>query len=97
MFESASQRGCNPDSVTYCSHIDGLGKKGKIDDSYSLFEKMLDAGHNANPVTYTSLIRNFFMLGMKEDGHKIFKEMKWRGCQPDLTLLNAYMDCFQSG
>jgi len=93
MFETASQRGCNPDSVTYCSLIDGLGKKGNVDDAYRLFENMLDTGHNANPVVYTSLIRNFFMHGRKEDGHKIFKEMNRRGCQPDVTLLNTYMDC----
>jgi pentatricopeptide repeat protein len=98
IFESASQRGCNPDSVTYCSPIDGLGKKGKIDEAYRLFEKMLDAGHNANPVVYTSLIRNFFMHGRNEDGHKIFKEMIRRECQPDLTLINTYMDCvFKAG
>jgi pentatricopeptide repeat protein len=37
VFDELSQRGCAPDSVTYCSLIDELGQKGKLDKAYRLF------------------------------------------------------------
>ncbi|GER52188.1 pentatricopeptide repeat-containing protein [Striga asiatica] len=99
IFNGLDRKTCGPNKFTYCSLIDGLGRHGRVDEAYKLYEDMLDSLEGApDSIVYTSLIRSFFKVGRKEDGHKIYKEMARKGISPDLTLLNTYMDCvFKSG
>ncbi|KAK6138927.1 hypothetical protein DH2020_027342 [Rehmannia glutinosa] len=88
---------CKANKVDEAS-IDGLGRHGRVDDAYRLYEQMLDSNEIPDAIVYTSLIRSFFKAGRKEDGHKVYKEMVRKSVSPDITLLNTYMDCvFKAG
>ncbi|KAJ0231093.1 Pentatricopeptide repeat-containing protein [Hirschfeldia incana] len=83
---------CNvdPNRYTFGVLMDGLYKKGRMNDAQKMFDDMTGRGILPDRVTYTILISGLCQRGSVEDAKKVFDEMK----DPDSVACHALLDGF---
>ncbi|CAN7041787.1 unnamed protein product [Brassica rapa subsp. trilocularis] len=85
---------CAPNRYTFGVLMDGLYKKGRMNDAQKMFDDMTGRGILPDRVTYTILISGLCQRGSVEDARKLFHEMKEAGEAPDSVACNALLDGF---
>ena len=85
---------CAPNRYTFGVLMDGLYKKGRMNDAQKMFDDMTARGILPDRVTYTILISGLCQRGSVEDARKLFHEMKEAGEAPDSVACNALLDGF---
>ena len=74
-----SQRGLQPDVVTFTAMINGLCKEGKMEEANGLFELMNQGGLQPDVVTFTTLISGLFKVGKMEEANGLLELLSQRG------------------
>ncbi|KAL5657324.1 hypothetical protein ACJX0J_030487, partial [Zea mays] len=87
----AYEIGCNPNSVTYCSLIDGLGKKGNegrwtqnLQRDESIFHAMKQRGFALDARAYNAVVKHIDRL---DEAYMLFEEAKSKGIELNVIVL----------
>lgn len=92
IFREMPNRGCQPDSYTYGTLINGLCKLGKISEAKELFKEMEQKGFSASVVTYTSLIHGLCQSNNLDEAIGLLEEMKRKDIDPNVFTYSSLMD-----
>ncbi|KAK7327834.1 hypothetical protein VNO77_21927 [Canavalia gladiata] len=92
IFREMPKRGCQPDSYTYGTLINGLCKLGKIGEAMELFKEMELKGLAASVVTYTSLIHGMCQSNNLDEAIRLLEEMKRNDIEPNVFTYSSRMD-----
>ncbi|KAF5941795.1 hypothetical protein HYC85_019437 [Camellia sinensis] len=90
IFDVMTQRGVDPNVVTYNTLMDGYCLQGQIDETtIRVFNNMVDRGLHPNVFSYTILINGYGKKMKINEAMHIFQEMPQRGLKPDIETFNA--------
>ncbi|KAK7246451.1 hypothetical protein RIF29_41319 [Crotalaria pallida] len=92
IFREMPNRGCEPDSYTYGTLVNGLCRLGKISQAIELFREMEQKGHSPSVVTYTSLIHGMCQSNNLDEAISLLEEMTKNGIEPNVFTYSSLMD-----
>ncbi|KAB5534042.1 hypothetical protein DKX38_017128 [Salix brachista] len=91
IFREMPKRGCDPDSYTYGTLINGLCKLGKTFEAKELFKEMETKGCSPSVVTYSCLIHGLCQAGNVDEAMGLFDEMKRKAIEPNVFTYSSLM------
>ncbi|XP_022139830.1 pentatricopeptide repeat-containing protein At5g46100 isoform X1 [Momordica charantia] len=94
ILREMSNHGCEPDSYTYGTLINGLCKLGKIVEAKELLQEMETKGCSPSVVTYTSLIHGLCQLNNVDEAVGLLEDMMGKGIEPNVFTYSSLMDGF---
>ncbi|XP_010518774.1 PREDICTED: pentatricopeptide repeat-containing protein At5g46100 [Tarenaya hassleriana] len=92
IFREMPKRGCNPDSYTYGTLINGLCRFGRIAEAKCLIKEMGEKDCAPSVVTYTSLIHGLCESKNVMEAMGLLEEMKCKGIEPNVFTYSSLMD-----
>ncbi|XP_057416100.1 pentatricopeptide repeat-containing protein At5g46100-like [Lotus japonicus] len=92
IFHEMPNRGCQPDSYTYGTLINGLCRMGSVSEAKELFKEMEEKGFSPSVVTYTSLIHGMCQSDNLGEAIRLLEEMKKNGIEPNVFTYSTLMD-----
>lgn len=92
IFHEMPNRGCQPDSYTYGTLINGLCRMGSVSEAKELFNEMEEKGFSPSVVTYTSLIHGMCQSDNLGEAIRLLEEMKKNGIEPNVFTYTTLMD-----
>ncbi|KAJ1394029.1 Tetratricopeptide-like helical domain superfamily [Sesbania bispinosa] len=92
IFHEMPNRGCQPDSYTYGTLINGFCRLGQIGQAKELFEEMVEKDFLPSVVTYTSLIHGMCQSNNMDEAIRLLEEMKRNGIEPNVFTYSSLMD-----
>ena len=93
LFESMKSIGLRPNSVTYNTVIDAMGKGGEdLQRMTQIFKEMVKNGVRPDKVTFNSLLAGCSRAGHWEDAWNMFDEMLLMGVPRDVFTYNTFID-----
>ncbi|WCJ27095.1 Pentatricopeptide repeat (PPR) superfamily protein [Euphorbia peplus] len=94
IFREMPNHGCNPDSYTYGTLINGLCRLGKICEAKELFKEMGAKGCSPSVVTYTSLMNGLCQSKNIDEAMGLLEDMISKGIEPNVFTYSSLMDGF---
>lgn len=92
IYKGMPEKDLIPDSVTYCTMIDGYCKAGMISEAFEIFDDIRRAS-NSSAACYKYIIQSLCLNGMVDIAIEVFKELVVTGLSVDriiqLTLINT--------
>lgn len=92
IFREMPKRGCDPDSYTYGTLINGLCKLGKTFEAKELFKEMDTKGCSPSVVTYSCLMHGLCQAGNVDEAMGLFDKMKKKAIEPNVFTYSSLMD-----
>lgn len=92
IFREMPKRGCDPDSYTYGTLINGLCKLGKTFEAKQLFKEMDTKGCSPSVVTYSCLMHGLCQAGNVDEAMALFDKMKKKAIEPNVFTYSSLMD-----
>ncbi|KAH8493770.1 hypothetical protein H0E87_020504 [Populus deltoides] len=92
IFREMPKRGCDPDSYTYGTLINGLCKLGKTFEAKELFKEMDTKGCSPSVVTYSCLMHGLCQAGNVDEAMALFDKMKKKAIEPNVFTYSSLMD-----
>ncbi|XP_014515199.1 pentatricopeptide repeat-containing protein At5g46100 [Vigna radiata var. radiata] len=92
IFQEMSNHGCQPDSYTYGTLINGMCRLGNISEAKELFKEMKQKGFSASVVTYTSLIHGLCQSNNLDEAIELLEEMKRNDIEPNVFTYSSLID-----
>ncbi|KAK2445212.1 Pentatricopeptide repeat (PPR) superfamily protein [Trifolium repens] len=92
IFREMPNRGCQPDSYTYGTLINGLCKLGQISQAKELLDEMEEKGLLPSVVSYTSLIHGLCQSNNLDGAIELLEEMIRNGIEPNVFTYSSLMD-----
>ncbi|CAO2183311.1 unnamed protein product [Urochloa humidicola] len=81
-----------PDACSYNTIMDGLCRRGRLDEALELFSEMVGKRIAPTVVTYTTVIHWLAVECCFDDALKLFDEMGRRGISPNLVTYSSLID-----
>ncbi|XP_031273224.1 pentatricopeptide repeat-containing protein At1g63400-like [Pistacia vera] len=98
LLELMSQRGLQPNLVTFNTMISGLCKEGKIEEANGLMELMIQRGLQPNVVTFNSMIDGLCKEGKMEEANNLLELMSQKGCKFLVEIgMSGVEEAFEQG
>ncbi|XP_047148364.1 pentatricopeptide repeat-containing protein At5g46100 [Vigna umbellata] len=92
IFQEMPNHGCQPDSYTYGTLINGMCRLGNISEAKELFKEMKQKGFSASVVTYTSLIHGLCQSNNLDEAIGLLEEMKRNDIEPNVFTYSSLID-----
>ncbi|XP_071706274.1 pentatricopeptide repeat-containing protein At5g46100 [Rutidosis leptorrhynchoides] len=92
IFREMPKHGCNPDTYTYGTLINGLCKFGKISEAKNLFKEMEIKGCLPSVITYTSLIHGLCQLNDLDEAMNLLQEMEGKSVYPNVYTYSSLIN-----
>lgn len=94
IFREMSNHGCEPDSYTYGTLINGLCRFGNIVEAKELLQEMEKKGCSPSVITYSSLIHGLCQLNNVDEAMGLLEDMVGKGIEPNVFTYSSLMNGF---
>ncbi|KAE8690974.1 Detected protein of unknown function [Hibiscus syriacus] len=92
LYSEMLTKGIVPDIVTYTVLLNGLYKKGQLQNAHKILKEMDRQGLTSNVLIYNALIAGHFREGNLEEASRLHNEMLDRGLLPDDTTYDILVN-----
>jgi len=92
-----SEKGIQPNVISYSAAISACEKGGQWQEALKLFREMSEKGIQPNVISYSAAISACEKGGQWQEALKLFREMSEEGIQPNVISYNAAISACEKG